>query len=88
MTLDMIKGIIRTVVPALLAYLVGNGIITNDTVSMIVTVLTTLAAAGWSIYNKQPTQVVSQAAAVSGVEKIVATAALADAIPSAKVVTR
>lgn len=53
MTLNQINGIIRAVVPALLAYFVANGKLPDSFVSDVTTALTALVAvgaAGWSFY--------------------------------------
>lgn len=51
MTLNQINGIIRAVLPAILAYAVGRGWISNEQVGDITTAIVTLAAAGWSFYT-------------------------------------
>ena len=51
MNLNVINGIIRALVPTALAYAVGKGWITNDQVGLIITALTAVAAAGWSVYT-------------------------------------
>ncbi len=49
--LNTINGIIRAVVPAVLAYFVAKGAITSDAVGLIVTAAIAVAAAVWSIQS-------------------------------------
>lgn len=53
MNLNQFTGIIRAVVPAALAYAVGKGWITQDSVGDITAAVVTLASAGWSVYTNQ-----------------------------------
>lgn len=53
MNADQLTGIIRAVVPALLAYLVGKGYITQSSVGDITAAIVAIGAAGWSIHNNQ-----------------------------------
>jgi len=49
MNSNQVNGIIRAVLPAILAYAVGRGWITNDQVGEITTAVVTIVMAGWSV---------------------------------------
>jgi hypothetical protein len=49
MTLNQVNGVIRAVLPAVLAYAVGKGWINNEQVGDVTAAVATLAAAIWSI---------------------------------------
>ena len=51
MNYDQITGILRAVVPALLAYFVAKGIITESMVSDVTAAVVTIGAAIWSVAN-------------------------------------
>jgi ABC-type polysaccharide/polyol phosphate export permease len=51
MNQDQVTGIIRAVVPALLAYVVGKGWISESSVADITTAAIAVAAAIWSVFN-------------------------------------
>ncbi len=87
MDINQINGIIRAVVPAGLAFLVGKGIISEQVVGDILAAALALTAAIWSIYTNAPTQIITTAAANPAVDKVVMKdSAVAAAIPSNKVV--
>lgn len=51
----MINGIIRAIVPSILAYCVGKGWITQDMTGDILAAVTAVAAAVWSVAsNRKP----------------------------------
>lgn len=49
MDLNTINGVLRAVVPAILAYAVGKGWITQSMVGDITAAVVTLVSAGWSV---------------------------------------
>ncbi len=51
MNYDQFTGIIRAIVPAILAYFVGKGLITSDAAGLIVTAVVAIGAAAWSVVN-------------------------------------
>lgn len=53
MNQDQMTGIIRAVVPAILAYAVGRGWVDAGMVGDITTAIVTIAAAIWSVHNNQ-----------------------------------
>jgi hypothetical protein len=53
MTLNQINGIIRAVIPALLAYFVASGKLPDSTVPDITAAAVTIAAAIWSVYSNR-----------------------------------
>ena len=55
MDLNSINGVLRAVIPALLAYCVGKGWILPDTVGLITTAAVSVVAAVWSIISNKPT---------------------------------
>lgn len=84
--LNTINGVIRAVVPAIMAYVVGHGWIGQGAVSDITAAALALAAAGWSIHTNRPPQVVMQAATVPDVEKIIAPTMAS--LPNSKIVSK
>ncbi len=89
MDLNQINGIIRAIVPAILAFFVGKGVISEQLVGDILAAALALAAAGWSIYTNAPTQIITTAAANPAVDKVVMKdSAAASAFPSNKVVNK
>ena len=50
---DMIGGIIRALFPAIIAYLVGKGIIPAGDYGSVMTAIIALIAAVWSIFSNQ-----------------------------------
>lgn len=51
MTQNQFNGVIRALVPALLAYFVGKGWVTESSVGDISAAIVTIGAAGWSIIS-------------------------------------
>jgi len=49
MTLNQVNGVIRAVLPAVLAYAVGRGWISNEQVGDVTAAVVTITAAVWSI---------------------------------------
>lgn len=58
---NVINGVLRAVVPGLLGYLVGKGLISQSDVGEITAAIVTLAAAGWSVYTNYVKQHPQQA---------------------------
>ena len=58
MNSDQLTGIIRAVVPALLAYAVGKGWLTTSMAADISAGVVAVAAAIWSVHNNQTGKVV------------------------------
>ena len=85
---NQLNGIIRAVVPALLAFAVGDGLITQDTATQIAAAAVAVAAAVWSWYTNKPSQIVAQAAANTSVDKITVTDPALAQLPSPKVVEK
>ncbi len=48
---NVVNGVLRAIVPALLAYAVGKGWLAQAQVGDITTAVVTLVAAAWSIYT-------------------------------------
>lgn len=55
MDMNSINGVLRAVVPALLAYAVGNGWISAGAVGDITTAVVAVAAAVWSVFSNKKT---------------------------------
>lgn len=55
MDLNSINGILRAVVPAVLAYAVGKGWISSSSVADITAGVVAVAAAIWSVITNKPT---------------------------------
>lgn len=53
MDMNMVNGIIRAVVPAALAYMVGKGWIAETSVADITAAATAIAAAVWSVISNK-----------------------------------
>ena len=53
MNTDMIGGVIRAVVPPVLAYLIGKGTLPAGDYSAVITGLVALVTAGWSIHTNK-----------------------------------
>lgn len=51
MTQNQFNGVARALVPALLAYFVGKGWISESSVADITAAVVTIGAAGWSIIS-------------------------------------
>jgi hypothetical protein len=58
MNSDQINGVVRAVLPALLAFAVAKGWIGAGSVDWIVASAVTLIAAGWSIWSNKPGTVI------------------------------
>lgn len=59
MNQDQVTGIVRALVPAILAYAVGKGWISNTTVGDITAIAVALAAAAWSVFNNKTGKTIS-----------------------------
>lgn len=59
MNADQITGIVRAVVPALLAYAVGRGWISESSVGEITAAITAVGAALWSIWTNKSGKTIS-----------------------------
>lgn len=53
MNSDMVGGIIRAVVPPVLAFLIGKGALPTGDYSAVVTGLVAMVTAGWSIHTNK-----------------------------------
>lgn len=56
---DMIGGVIRAVVPPVLAYLIGKGTLPAGDYSAVVTGLVAMITAGWSIHTNKTGKVIN-----------------------------
>lgn len=50
-TQNQVMGVLRAVLPALFAYAVARGWISQSSVADVSAAILTLAAAGWSVYS-------------------------------------
>ncbi len=67
LTLNQVNGIIRAVVPAILAYFVASGKLPDDFVSNVTTALValvTIGSAGWSFYSNSNKTIVASVQAL------------------------
>lgn len=78
MTQDQFTGLLRAILPGILGYLAGKGLIPGDQVGPIAAALVTLGAAGWSVYVNQKTQQIAAVARMPEVQTIVADPVIAD----------
>ncbi len=53
MDINTINGVVRAVLPAILAYAVGKGWLTQSQVADVTAAIVTLIAAGWSIQSNK-----------------------------------
>ena len=60
MNTDQITGIVRAVLPAMLAYAVAKGWITTSSVGDITAAAVAVASAVWSVHNNKTGKVVGQ----------------------------
>jgi hypothetical protein len=58
MNTDMIGGVIRAVVPPILAYLIGKGTLPAGDYSAVVTGLVAVITASWSIHTNKTGKVI------------------------------
>jgi len=56
MNQNAVMGILRAVVPAIIAYLVGAGIIPGDQAAALGSAILTIGAAGWSVVTNLETK--------------------------------
>lgn len=66
---NMIDGVIRAVVPAIIAYVVGKGLIPAGDYGGIVTAIVGLISAIWSIHSNVPQVVAKKLADLQAVAK-------------------
>lgn len=85
MNYDQMTGVIRSVVPPLLAYAVGKGWIAEGSVGDITTAIVAVGAAIWSVQNNKNTSKIASVAALPEVKKIVTTPEVANTGPLAPV---
>ena len=63
---EKLAGSLRTFVPALVAYLVGKGIIPAGMAADVGALILAAGAVGWSVYEKRSTAKVAAVAAMPG----------------------
>lgn len=85
------ETILRYALIFLAGYLGKRGVLPEELqgpfVDLLVALIPALIVAAWGLYEQRGKRLVERAAEVPGVKVIAATAALADGIPSDKVVT-
>lgn len=64
--MDEIKGTLRALVPAVVAYAVGRGWIPASSAADATAVILALGAVGWSVYDKRKAAKVASVAAMPG----------------------
>lgn len=92
MTPDSVNGILRAVVPAILAYVAGRGWISSTSIPDIMAAVLALSAAFWSYMSNRPAAIVAKVNALPAVAGVVTTATpegkeLALSVPSSTVAT-
>ncbi len=87
LTLNTVNGIIRAILPAILAFAAGKGWVGEAAAADITSAAIAIAAAVWSVASNRPAAVIKEAADDPEVEKIIAPR-IAHTIPSDKVVDR
>jgi len=68
---DQLLGILRAVIPALMAYLVGRGWISESSAGEVGAAIITLAAAGWSIGVHTDSAKIASVEEMPAIKKIV-----------------
>lgn len=63
---DMLKGVARAAVPALVTYLVAKGVIPGGAEAEVGAAILTVGAAGWSVFDKRRSAKVASVAAMAG----------------------
>lgn len=63
---DMLKGSLRALVPAVVAYLVGRGYIPANVATEAGTLILAAGAVGWSVFDKRRSAKVASVAAMTG----------------------
>jgi hypothetical protein len=58
MNYDQFTGIVRAIVPAIVGYFAAKNIISGETAGLIITAVTAVAAAVWSVLNNKTGKVV------------------------------
>lgn len=72
MNFDQVMGIIRAIVPPMLSYAAGAGLIPGDAAGPIMAAISAVAAAVWSVMVHTDSAKIAAAAALPEVAKIVA----------------
>lgn len=74
---NQINGVLRTILPAFVAYLVGRGYIATESADAVtgamldmVAALFTLGFAAWSYWSNRPVALVKQVAAMPGTDVV------------------
>lgn len=81
-----IASILRTLGASVATWVAAKGYLDGVTAEAVVGALITLALAAWGAYAKRTTAIVASAAAKPEVGQIIASPAVANSVPSAKVV--
>lgn len=91
MNQDQVTGLLRSLVPAIVAYIVGKGWIPASSAADVGAALTAIGMAGWSIYVNTKSQQIASVAAMPDVQKVVTSGELANTgslAANAKVVSK
>ncbi len=72
MNYDQITGIIRSLVPAVLAFVAAKGWIPGDSIPLITTAVVAIAAAIWSVFNNTTAHKLTSAINESSVAEVAA----------------
>lgn len=70
MNFDQVTGIVRTILPAAVAYFAGKGWISTESIGDIVSALTAIGVALWSVYIHRPERQIAIVAAMPEVKKV------------------
>ena len=71
MNYDQLTGVVRAIVPALVAYVVGKGWIPAGAASDVAAAIMAVLAAVWSVKNNAPATVIATVANMPEVKKVV-----------------
>ena len=72
MNYNQITGILRALVPAAVAYLVGKGYLTESSAASVIAAVIALLSAGWSVQTNSDASAIKTVAAMPDVKSIVA----------------
>lgn len=78
MNQDQVTGLLRSLVPALVAYAVGKGWVPAASAADVGAALVALGMAGWSIYVNTKSQQIASVAAMPDVKKVITTPEVAN----------
>jgi hypothetical protein len=68
---NVVNGVLRSLVPALVAYLVGKGYLTESSAAGVGAALVALISAGWSVKSNTTASMITEVSAMPEVKQII-----------------